>query len=76
MKHLRDRVNVPWAAELDLAEEAALRAVEKIFGGASGHSSYFKGVSVSLPDQQTTAAQTRARSTRLTQSRGTGTKTP
>ena len=61
MKHLRDRVNVPRAAELELAEEAALRAVERIFGGASGQSSYFKGVSVPLPDQQTTATKTRAR---------------
>ena len=61
MKHLRDRVNVPRTAELELAEEAARRAVEKIFGGASGPSSYFKGVSVPLPDQQTTASKTRAR---------------
>jgi hypothetical protein len=38
MKHLRDRVNVPRAAELELVEEAALRAVKKIFGGASGQS--------------------------------------
>jgi hypothetical protein len=61
MKHPRDRVNVPRAAELELAEEAALRAVERIFGGASGQSSYFKRMSVPLPDQQATATKTRAR---------------
>jgi hypothetical protein len=61
MQHLRDRVNVPRAAELALAEGAARRAVEKIFGGSSEHSSYFTGVSVPLTDQQTTATTTRAR---------------
>jgi hypothetical protein len=44
MKHLRDRVNVPRTAELELAEEAARRAVEKIFGGASGPSSFQRRV--------------------------------
>ena len=63
-------VNAPRASELELAEEAALRAVEKIFGGTPGQSSDFKGAlttqntrsaSIQLSKQQTTATKTGAR---------------
>jgi hypothetical protein len=71
MKHLRERVNVRRASELEMAEEAALRAVEKIFGCVSGQSSNFKraptaqktmnAAGIPLSNQQNTAAGTRAR---------------
>jgi hypothetical protein len=71
MKHLRERVNVRRTSELEMAEEAALRAVEKIFGCMSGQSSDFKGAptaqktmnaaGIPLSNQQNTAARARAR---------------
>ena len=71
MKHLRERVNVRRTSELEMAEEAALRAVEKIFGCMSGQSSDFKGAptaqktmnAAGIPpsNQQNTAARDRAR---------------
>jgi hypothetical protein len=43
MKHLRERVNDRRTSELEMAEEATLRAAEKIFDCMSGQSSDFKG---------------------------------
>jgi hypothetical protein len=69
MKHLRERVNVHRTSELEMAEEAALRAVEKIFGCMS-QSPDFKGAptaqktrnaGIPLSNQQNTAAMARAR---------------
>jgi hypothetical protein len=70
MKHLRERVNVRRTSELEMAEEAALRAVEKIFGCTSGQSSNFKGApttqktmneGILLSNQQNTAVKAFAR---------------
>jgi hypothetical protein len=69
MKHLRERVNVHRTSELEMAEEAALRAVEKIFGCMSGQTSDFKGAptaqktmnaGIPFSNQQNTAAKARA----------------
>jgi hypothetical protein len=70
MKQLRERINVRRTSELEWAEAAARRAVEKIFGFTSGQTSDFKGAptaqttmnaEIPLSNQQNTAAEAHAR---------------